>query len=124
MEYIIGFVFLITICVAIFWRKSKTRTSTEEAINMQPLEFQPPTMEACQHSANQLMVRLEQLSLEEFKEDDKLIEIKDEGLLARIDNLVPELLQVGNAANKVYSRNIAHLTSVSYNLFRNNSFCQ
>ena len=65
---------------------------------MQMVEPKSAALAEVQQNTNQLMIRLEQLSLEEIKDTDKLIEIKDERLLARIDNLVPDLLQAGNAA--------------------------
>ena len=72
---------------------------------MQMVEPKSAALAEVQQNTNQLMIRLEQLSLEEIKDTDKLIEIKDENLLARIDNLVPDLLQAGNAANNAIQAN-------------------
>ena len=105
MEYIIGLVLLIAICAAVFWHTNKAEKPSPETDDMQTAEPQPATMTEVQQNTNQLMIRLEQVSLEEIKDTDKLIEIKDEKLLARIDNLVPDLLQAGNAANNAIQAN-------------------
>ena len=105
MEYIIGLVFLIAICVAVFWRTNKAKKLSQETGDMQMVEPKSAALAEVQQNTNQLMIRLEQLSLEEIKDIDKLIEIKDEKLLARIDNLVPDLLQAGNAANNAIQAN-------------------
>lgn len=105
MEYIIGLVLLIAICAAVFWHTNKAEKPSPEADEMQTSELQPATMTEVQQNTNQLMIRLEQVSLEEIKDADKLIEIKDEKLLARIDNLIPGLLQAGNAANNAIQAN-------------------
>lgn len=105
MEYIIGLVLLIAICAAVFWHTNKAEKPSPEADEMQTSELQSATMTEVQQNTNQLMIRLEQVSLEEIKDADKLIEIKDEKLLARIDNLIPGLLQAGNAANNAIQAN-------------------
>lgn len=105
MEYIIGLVLLIAICAAVFWHTNKAEKPSPETDDMQTAEPQPATMTEVQQNTNQLMIRLEQVSLEEIKDADKLIEIKDEKLLARIDNLIPGLLQAGNAANNAIQAN-------------------
>ena len=105
MEYIIGLVFLIAICVAVFWHTNKAKKLSQETGDMQMVEPKSAALAEVQQNTNQLMIRLEQLSLEEIKDTDKLIEIKDEKLLARIDNLVPDLLQAGNAANNAIQAN-------------------
>ena len=105
MEYIIGLVLLIAICAAVFWHTNKAEKPSPEADEMQTSELQPATMTEVQQNTNQLMIRLEQVSLEEIKDADKLIEVKDEKLLARIDNLIPGLLQAGNAANNAIQAN-------------------
>ena len=105
MEYIIGLVFLIAICVAVFLHTNKAKKSSQETGDMQMVEPKSAALAEVQQNTNQLMIRLEQLSLEEIKDTDKLIEIKDEKLLARIDNLVPDLLQAGNAANNAIQAN-------------------
>lgn len=105
MEYIIGLVLLIAICAAVFWHTNKAEKPSPEADEMQTSELQPATMTEVQQNTNQLIIRLEQVSLEEIKDADKLIEIKDEKLLARIDNLIPGLLQAGNAANNAIQAN-------------------
>lgn len=105
MEYIIGLVLLIAICAAVFWHTNKAEKPSPEADEIQTSELQPATMTEVQQNTNQLMIRLEQVSLEEIKDADKLIEIKDEKLLARIDNLIPGLLQAGNAANNAIQAN-------------------
>lgn len=107
MEYIVGLVCLIAICVAVFWHTNKTKKSSHVISVIQEIEPQATDldMEEVQQNTNQLKIRLEQLSLEEIKDTDKLIEIKDEKLLARIDTLIPDLLQAGNAANNAIQAN-------------------
>ena len=107
MEYIIGLVLLIAICVAVFFHANKAKESSQAISNIQEIELQATDMdmEEIQQNTSQLMIRLEQLSLEEIENPDKLIEIKDEKLLARIDNLIPDLLQAGNAANNAIQAN-------------------
>jgi len=105
MEYIIGLALLLVICAIVFWYRHKRKIQPVDVATMQPLEPQPASIEGSQFTPNQLMVRLEQLSPEEIKDSGKLIEIKNEKLLARIDNLVSDLLETGNAAqNAIQAR--------------------
>lgn len=53
----------------------------------------------CKNNDGNLVVKAEALPAEIFKDEDKLVEIKDSELLARIDNLVPGFAQAGVAAN-------------------------
>jgi hypothetical protein len=106
MEYvIIGIVVSsLSVCVFLFWKKNKTEVkSSDIAIknqNMKLANAAPIVIEI-----NELMIRLEQLSAEAIPDETSLMEITDSKVLARINNLVPELFKVATAASNAVQGN-------------------
>lgn len=49
--------------------------------------------------ANELVIQMELLPVEAIPDENKLVEITDSKVLARVNNLVPGLAQAGNAVN-------------------------
>ena len=49
--------------------------------------------------ANELVIQMELLTVEAIPDENKLVEITDSKVLARVNNLVPGLAQAGNAVN-------------------------
>lgn len=50
---------------------------------------------------NELVIKMEQLPAETINDETKLVEITDSKVLAHINNLIPGLVQAGNAVNNV-----------------------
>ena len=48
---------------------------------------------------NELVIQMEMLPADEIIEENKLVEITNSKVLARVNNLVPGLAQVGNVAH-------------------------
>ncbi|WP_205587246.1 hypothetical protein, partial [Pseudomonas aeruginosa] len=48
---------------------------------------------------NELIIQTEMLPTEYELDENKLVEVKDRKVLAHVNNLIPGLIQIGNAAN-------------------------
>jgi hypothetical protein len=51
--------------------------------------------------SNDLVIKIEMLPVEAIKDENSLIEITDNRVLARVNNLIPGLIQAGNTANNL-----------------------
>lgn len=52
-------------------------------------------------SSDKLGIKVEKLPIDAIKDKNSLIELTDKGILTRINNLIPGLLQAGNTANNL-----------------------
>lgn len=52
-------------------------------------------------SSDKLGIKVEKLPIDSIKDENSLIELTDKGILTRINNLIPGLLQAGNTANNL-----------------------
>ena len=101
MEYV---VFSITIVVAIFvgvvllkkYRKTNTATSFGRDLILSSKK--DGDLINSDSDFQELMIRLETLPAESIPDQNKLVAITDSTILARVNNLVPELAQIGNSA--------------------------
>ena len=101
MEYV---VFSITIVVAIFvgvvllkkYRKTNTATSFGRDLILSSKK--DGDLINSDSDFQELMIRLETLPAESIPDQNKLVAITDSTILSRVNNLVPELAQIGNSA--------------------------
>lgn len=75
----------------------KLTDSQELSVIKTKNEVITPSMD--DYSANEMIVMVEQLPAESIEDESLLTEITDSKVLAHVNNLVPGLLQAGNAAN-------------------------
>ncbi len=75
--------------------------SKKSAQNISLVEDELDTLPLVEQSDNlqELIIQLETLPVEAISDKNKLVEITDSKVLAHVNNLIPELAQVGNVAN-------------------------
>ena len=101
MEYV---VFSITIVVAIFVgvvllkKYKKTNTTTSFGRDLILSSKKDGDLINSDSDFQELVIRLETLPAESIPDQNKLVAITDSTILARVNNLVPELAQIGNSA--------------------------
>ena len=102
MEYIVIGICLIAI-VAIGARiffKPKSKATVTPTVSVSPKEDEELSLSAPQgESAHDLVIQVEMLPAEAISGEGSLVEITDSKVLARVNNLIPNLAQAGNAAN-------------------------
>lgn len=102
MEYIVIGICLIAI-VAIGARiffKPKSKATVTPTVSVSPKEDEELSLSAPQgESAHDLVIQVEMLPAEAISEEGSLVEITDSKVLARVNNLIPNLAQAGNAVN-------------------------
>lgn len=93
MEYfIIGIIVVVVVGGFLLWKsRQKNDVIIKQNIGITKSEVDTDEL-------NQLVIQLEQLPAEALTDESKLMEITDSKVLARVNNLVPELFKVGNAA--------------------------
>ena len=100
MEYIIisfCVVAVVAICVVLYL-KSKQKKEISEVPSLvvsNPLKGKLQKKEL----ANKLVIQMEMLPAEIIADETRLVEITDSKVLAHVNNLVPGLVQTGNAVN-------------------------
>lgn len=94
MEYfIIGIIVVAVFAVGFLLWKSRQKN---DVIIKQNIDITKSEIDT--DKLNQLVIQLEQLPAEALTDESKLMEITDSKVLARVNNLVPELFKAGNAA--------------------------
>lgn len=98
MVYIyIGICIVLIIAIYIFIVFKKNRLSIENF----NIEKRKDTRHLRKKSSNDLVIKIETLPIEAIKDENDLIEITDNKVLARVNNLIPGLIQTGNTANNL-----------------------
>ena len=102
MEYMVIGICIITIVAigarVLFKRKSKAATiSTISALSKVDEELSPSSQEG--ETAQDLAIQVEMLPVEAINGESRLIEIINSDVLARVNNLIPNLIQAGNIVN-------------------------
>ncbi|KNZ43459.1 hypothetical protein [Acetobacterium bakii] len=102
MEYVIIGILVVVLSVGavLFWKSKNTEATSNDIVIMNwdiGLDNVVPTVS----EMNQLKIHLEQLPAEAIPDETKLMEITDSKVLARVNNLVPELFKAGTAAGNV-----------------------
>ena len=94
--FIIG---LVTIGIFLYRHRNKdTRTAIIPNTEIDPVPHSEcdPLLPAQQNTPQEISIQVEQLPIEVIPESSKLIEITDSNVLAHINQLVPNLVQIGN----------------------------
>lgn len=99
MEYILIVICLVVaiICLIIF-----SRNKTEQKLQDSTVDMDISTLSTITNkrdSSHDFVIQMEMLPTEYKIEESKLVEITNSKILTRINNLVPGMAQVGNAAN-------------------------
>lgn len=99
MEYILIVICLVVaiICLIIF-----SRNKTEQKLQDSTVDMDISTLRTITNkkdSSHDFVIQMEMLPTEYKIEESKLVEITNSKILTRINNLVPGMAQVGNAAN-------------------------
>lgn len=95
--FIIGIIVVVVVGAFVYWKRSRLSETIENAI-VTKQNTNLISSEQVGEAMNQLMIQLERLPVDSIPDETKLMEITDSKVLARVNNLVPELLQAGNAA--------------------------
>lgn len=102
MEYIvIGICIIATIVIGVarfFKSKSKISATLVASVGSRPEEELLPSVEQ-DEPAHDLLIQVEMLPAEVISGESELVEITDSKVLARVNNLIPNLAQAGNAVN-------------------------
>ena len=96
MEYIyVGILgcLVIVICLLIVSKKNKSSLGNQSIRKTKDIKYFP------KKASNELVIEIEMLPVEAIKDESNLVEITDDKVLARISNLIPGLVQAGNAIN-------------------------
>ena len=98
MEYIlIGICLILAVCLLIFLFKKTDKKNEDVLMNTEGSLVSSPANE--KNYSNDLVIQMEMLPSEYKIDENQLVEIKDNKVLAHVNNLVPGLAQVGNVAN-------------------------
>ena len=98
MEYLYGGIcgcLVIVIWLLIVLQKNKSRMKNQSIKKMKDIKYFP------KKDSNDLVIKIEMLPVEAIKDENSLIEITDNRVLARVNNLIPGLIQAGNTANNL-----------------------
>lgn len=92
MEYLIVAVIILLLGTIIFYINFKIKERKNKGLICKKQENIVVNSE---NKTNDLSIRLEKLSVSEISDNSKLMEIKDNKVISKINNLVPELFQAG-----------------------------
>ena len=101
MEYIVPAITIIamiaTVIVLIIKSKKKSENDGQEASRL-PTINKSGELVTTDNRLQEIVIQMETLPIESITDHNKLVEITDSKVLARVDNLVPQLAQVRNVA--------------------------
>lgn len=104
MEYVVvGIIVTAIIAVGIiFFIRSRKKPTNTLLVSTQllPQEKKSELMSS-NASLNELVIQMEKLPAEKIPDQNKLVEIKDNKVLAHVNNLIPEIAQVQNTVQNV-----------------------
>ena len=88
-------VLIITIYIFIIFKKNGVfiKNQTIEKINN--------TKSFIKKSSDKLVIKVEKFPIDAIKDENSLIELTDKGILTRVNNLIPGLIQFGNTTNNL-----------------------
>lgn len=102
MKYIIPCVLIIVLIIAIaVILLSKRRTATQEVIESANAENLNNELMLTNKDNQEITIQVDTIPADIVPASDKLMEITDSKILARVNSLVPDLVQAGNAINNV-----------------------
>ena len=101
MEYIVPAITIIVVIAAvivlIIKLKKKSENDGQEASRL-PAINKSGELVTTDNRLQEIVIQMETLPIESITDHNKLVEITDSKVLARVDNLVPQLAQVRNVA--------------------------
>lgn len=98
MVYIlIGICLIVTVLFIVFSKKN-TAQKEQTSIKESTINSSEVAITNSEH-LNELIIQTEILPTEYELDENKLVEVKDRKVLAHVNNLIPGLIQIGNAAN-------------------------
>ena len=104
MEYaVIGIIGAAIIAVGVIFfikMRKKPANKSQDSTQLLPREKKSELVSS-NESLNELVIQMEKLPAEKVPAQNKLVEIKDNKLLAHVNNLIPEIAQVQNTAQNV-----------------------
>lgn len=101
MEYIVLAIIIVVFAMAavlIIKSKKKSENNIQESSILPAINKSGETV-ATDERLQEIVIQMETLPVESINDHNKLVEITDSKILARVDNLVPQLAQVRNAAH-------------------------
>ena len=101
MEYIVLAIIIVVFAMAavlIIKSKKKSENNIQESSILPAVNKSGETV-ATDERLQEIVIQMETLPVESINDHNKLVEITDSKILARVDNLVPQLAQVRNAAH-------------------------
>lgn len=104
MEYaVIGIIVAAIVAVGvIFFVKSKKKSQNTSLVSIHALpQEKKAELITSNDSLHELVIQMEKLPAEKIPDQNKLVEIKDNKVLAHVNNLIPEIAQVKNTAQNV-----------------------
>ena len=104
MEYaVIGIIVAAIIAVGVIFfikMRKKPANKSQDSTQVLPQEKKSELVSS-NESLNELVIQMEKLPAEKIPAQNKLVEIKDNKVLAHVNNLIPEIAQVQNTAQNV-----------------------
>ena len=101
MEYIVPAITILAVIAAvivlIIKSKKKSENDGQEASRL-PTINKSGELVTTDNRLQEIVIQMETLPIESITDHNKLVEITDSKVLARVDNLVPQLAQVRNVA--------------------------
>lgn len=103
MKYIVIIICVVVIAIIFVTVLLRKKKEHEAEVSNSGIIKSIETRNSLVHSnkASKIPIQIDMLPIGAISDESNLVEIKDNKVLSRINNLVPELLQVGNAANNV-----------------------
>ena len=100
MEYIIIGICVVVaaIYITVFLKKKVKQTETKKITSLDTVGS-PIRFMSQDDNSQEVVIQMEMLPVEDTPDENKLVEITDSKVLAHVNNLLPGLVQVGNAAN-------------------------
>lgn len=102
MEYaVLSIIIVVAIFVGVVLLKKHKKTNTATSLGRDLILSPKKDGDLINSDSDfqELMIRLETLPAENIPDQNKLVAITDSTILARVNNLVPELAQIGNSAH-------------------------
>jgi len=82
----------------VFLKMKKKKTTVSQIENEAETSTKNSAVEV-NEASKELVIQMEMLPVEALPSETRLVEITDSKVLAHLDNLIPDLVQIGNAAN-------------------------
>lgn len=108
MEYVVAGICIVAamiICAVFIYRSRKKNEEAPSSAVKSVADDKSARLLTVENEPQEMAIPMEMLPAESIPDESKLVEITDSKVLARVNNLVPGLAQVGNAANNAVQAN-------------------